>query len=120
MIFLQETYSTKDVEETWRTEWGGPILFSHGTNHSRGSIILISPKLKLKVGQVDVDEEGRYILFNAETQGINLVFGNVYFPTRDKEQLQFRFLEKLDTLLSKKLIPIPHFNKKILFPLLPK
>ena len=105
VIFLQETYSTKDVEETWRTEWGGPILFSHGTNHSRGSIILISPKLKLKVGQVDVDEEGRYILFNAETQGINLVFGNVYFPTRDKEQLQFRFLEKLDTLLSKKLIP---------------
>ena len=105
MIFLQETYSTEDVEENWILEWGGPILFSHGTNHSRGSLVLISSKLKLKVGQVDIDDEGRHILFNAETHGVNFLFGNVYLPTRDKEQLQFQFLEKLDTFLLRRLIP---------------
>ena len=105
MIFLQETYSTKDVEETWRTEWGGPILFSHGTNHSRGSLVLISSKLKLKVGQVDIDDEGRHILFNAETHGVNLLFGNVYLPTRDKEQLQFQFLEKIRYITFKETNP---------------
>ena len=43
IVFLQETYSTLDVEGSWETEWGGPIFFSHGTNHSRGTLVLISP-----------------------------------------------------------------------------
>ena len=105
VIFLQETYSTEDIEENWILEWGGPILFSHGTNHSRGSLVLISSKLKLKVGQVDIDDEGRHILFNAETHGVNLLFGNVYLPTRDKEQLQFQFLEKIRYITFKETNP---------------
>ena len=34
IIFLQETYSTAEVEEIWRTKWQGKIFLSHGTGHS--------------------------------------------------------------------------------------
>ena len=69
-----------------------------------GSLVLISSKLKLKVGQVDIDDEW-HILFNAETHGVNLLFGNVYLPTRDKEQLQFQFLEKIRYITFKETNP---------------
>ena len=39
IIFLQETYSTKEVEAIWITQYKGKMFCSHGTNHSRGVII---------------------------------------------------------------------------------
>ena len=36
IIFLQETYSTPDVEKFWKSQWRGDIFFSHGSEHSRG------------------------------------------------------------------------------------
>ena len=41
VICLQETYVTKDAVEQWKTEWGGGLIYSEGTNHSRGQVILI-------------------------------------------------------------------------------
>ena len=44
IIFLQETHSTADIEEKWRTEWetigGGKIFFSHGDSNSKGVLIM--------------------------------------------------------------------------------
>ena len=48
VIFLQEAYNTKDVEEKWKKHWGGQILFSHGTNHSRGTLVVLFSKIKVK------------------------------------------------------------------------
>ena len=36
IIFLQETYSTFEDENIWRTQWKGKLFFSHGSNHSKG------------------------------------------------------------------------------------
>ena len=36
IIFLQETYSTRDIENIWRKRWKGEMFFSHGSKHSRG------------------------------------------------------------------------------------
>ena len=44
-------------------------------------------------------------MFNAETQGIKLLLGNVYFPTRDKEKLQYEFLQKLEKSIVNISIP---------------
>ena len=37
IIFLQETYSTRDIENIWRKQWKDEMFFSHGSNHSRGN-----------------------------------------------------------------------------------
>ena len=44
VIFLQETYSSADNVKFWENEWGGKIFASHGSNHSRGVMILFKPR----------------------------------------------------------------------------
>ena len=55
-IFLQETYSVKECENIWRAEWGGEIVFNHGTNHSKGTMILFHPKLNFKIEKQITDK----------------------------------------------------------------
>ena len=40
VVFLQETYSSAQNLKSWEAEWGGKMIGSHGTNHSRGVMIL--------------------------------------------------------------------------------
>ena len=96
IIFLQESYSTVEIEERWKQDWGGPMFFSHGSNHSRGVLVLFSNHLDFEEKTIKVDEEGRYIIFKGEIQRVKMLLGNVHFPTRDKETLQIEFLKKLD------------------------
>lgn len=34
IIFLQETYSTPEVEQIWKSQWRGEMFFGHGTTNS--------------------------------------------------------------------------------------
>ena len=43
-VLLQETHSSDSDNETWETEWGSKILYSHGTNNSRGVALLFPHK----------------------------------------------------------------------------
>ena len=36
VLFLQETHSSSKVEQKWKEDFKGPILFSHGTSNSCG------------------------------------------------------------------------------------
>ena len=69
IIFLQETYSTKEVEVIWKTQFKGKIFYSHGNNHSHGVMILERDDLDLNLISSEIDFEGRYILLNATVQG---------------------------------------------------
>ena len=63
IVFLQETYSNGRmyIEERWSSEWDGSMFFSHGSNHSRGALVLLSPNLKFKVEDVLLDNDWCYI-----------------------------------------------------------
>ena len=39
-VFLQETYSDPTLEDVWRADWGGEILFAHASKRSKGVMIL--------------------------------------------------------------------------------
>ena len=41
IVFLQETYSSREIENIWKTQWNGKILLAHGSNHSCGVMIMI-------------------------------------------------------------------------------
>ena len=49
VIFLQETHSSKATEVQWKNEWGGKMLFSHGSPNSCGTAILINNKVNCTV-----------------------------------------------------------------------
>ena len=48
IIFLQETCSTRDIENIWRKQWKVEMFFSHGSNHSRGVLVLMKDNLDFK------------------------------------------------------------------------
>ena len=39
IFLLQETHSSIELENLWRSEWPGTIFFCHGTTKSRGTAI---------------------------------------------------------------------------------
>ena len=45
IVFLQETYSSIEDEKFWNTQWKGKMLFSHGSHHSKGTMVLIKQGL---------------------------------------------------------------------------
>ena len=89
IVFLQETYSTVEVEEIWRTQWQGKLFFSHGTNHSCGVMVLIRSDLDFNLKSVEVDVQGRYVVIEADVQGSNFLFVNTYAPNKVQEQCHF-------------------------------
>ena len=89
VIFLQETYSTKAIEDVWKSEWGGQIIFSHGTNHSRGVMILFTPRLDYQIVSSIVDKNGRYLMLEVTTHDSSLLLCNVYAPNDNTSQITF-------------------------------
>ena len=70
IIFLQETYSTRDIENIWRKQWKGKMFFSHGSNHSGGVLVLVKDNLDFKIHSTKEDSQGRYIFLEAYIQDL--------------------------------------------------
>ena len=89
VVFLQETYSCAQNLKLWEAEWGGKMIGSHGTNHSRGVMILFKSKLDVNIEQIISDKNGRYILAEALVRGEKFAFLNIYAPNDQTQQMQF-------------------------------
>ena len=62
ITLLQETHSTIALEKKWIIDWGGEVIFSHGTANSKGVAIMFPKGLEYKIETSIIDENGRYIL----------------------------------------------------------
>ena len=89
ICFLQETYSTKEIENSWKTQWKGEMFFAHGSEYSRGVLILVKDSLEFEVKSVRQDSQGRFILLEAIVQDQKFVFLNMYAPNKTSEQILF-------------------------------
>ena len=79
-MFLQESFSSKADINLWQSEWGGPVVWSHGSKHTCGVSILDRKGFDLDPVQVVADESGRYIILKAEGQGETLYMINMFMP----------------------------------------
>ena len=66
IIFLQGTYSSLDTNGRWEAQWGGKIVSSHGSSHSRGIMILFKPRLDVNTEKITSDDHGRYNYFSRD------------------------------------------------------
>ena len=89
ICFLQETYSTPEVDNEWKKQWKGKTFFSHGTNHSRGVLILVKDQLDFRLQSLKVDSQGRYVLLEALIQDSPFALLNIYAPNKCAEQCDF-------------------------------
>jgi len=88
-IFLQEIYSTLGVENIWKSQWRGDTSFSHGSEHSKGVMLLFKEKFDYEVTIQQEDEQGRFIILKSVIQGQPIVLVNIYAPNKTKVQSTF-------------------------------
>ena len=89
IAFLQETYSSQEIENQFKLQWRGEMLFAHGTNHSKGVLILSDENLQIDTRNVLGDSDGRYIIVEALVQNAPFLLVNLYAPTKNQEQCVF-------------------------------
>ncbi len=89
ICLVQETYSTNEIENCWRNEWGGNILFSHGSSHARGVMMLIKPGFDAKVVDAHPDNIGRLLIANMVIQDTKFTIVNIYAPNYEDNQVNF-------------------------------
>ena len=73
------------------------MFFSHGTNHSKGVMILINPSLECKIERVISDKNGRFIILKLSLDQQSIVLVNIYAPNDINQQITF--FSKLNPLL---------------------
>ena len=78
------------------------MFFAHGSNHSCGVLVLVRDSLEFEMKSIITDDNGRYILLNAEVQGSDYILGNIYAPNKIKEQCNFfvALQQKLDNFIT--------------------
>ena len=99
IVYLQETHSTPEVEQNWKDEWNGEIIFSHGSSQSRGVAVLIPKTLSWDIKDIITDSNGRYIILKICNDNECYVLVNVYAPTQKSELEQINFISELQHLL---------------------
>ena len=89
VIFLQEAYSSSEVEKLWSAEWGGKMFFCHGSKHSKGTVIMFNPSLDVEVVECTTSEKGRIIILEAQIDDTKFIFVNIYAPNDLAQQVKF-------------------------------
>ncbi len=100
IILLQETHSHPDVESEWRNDWGGNILFSHGTSNSRGTAILMPNQMNYDILEETKDSNGRFIGIKVKINDDEYCIFNAYAPTLDKKNEQIIFAGYMQDVIS--------------------
>ena len=86
IICLQETHSTLSVETMWQNEWGGSIIFSHGTSSQRGTAILFKNNINPDIHQIKTDINGRWVIIDLTIDSYRFCLVNLYAPNEDSPE----------------------------------
>jgi len=95
ITFLQETHCTRELENTWKQEWGGDIVFSHGSSNSKGVAILLPKQADYTILNKEVDNDGRFIIIEIKYENEIYVLINIYAPTQNHENEQIHVINKI-------------------------
>lgn len=97
ILFLQETHTTSQGDLTYlKSSLGGTELFwSHGTNDSCGTCIMIMPSFLGKTCSFRTDDDGRLVSLDVSLQNRRIRLINLYAPNKYTQRSHlFRSLER--------------------------
>ena len=98
IVCLQETYSTKEDCNLWKSMWNGPIYYSHGTNKSRGVLIACKRNSDFEILDFATDDVGRYIILQIKANEKKFILVNLYAPNRDCPELFVEIFRKVEKI----------------------
>ena len=73
----------------WEVEWGGKVVASQGTTHSKGIMVLFTLNLNVTINKTLADKNGRYILAETSVDETNIVFVNIFAPNDPSQPILF-------------------------------
>ena len=99
-------------EICWHMQWGGPILFSHGTSSTKGVCVLLSNRIAqtTKCTNKYADPEGHFIIIQIETENKPYLISNVNGPNTDKPEFYQYMLTKVTEHSESELLMLGDFN----------
>ena len=95
IYLLQETHSVMSDENYWQNEWGGKIVFCHGSSTSRGVCILFHPTLDFIIHRCEPCNNGRLLIIEATVKKKFLTLVCLYGPNNDDSNFFDSLLYKL-------------------------
>ena len=97
----------------WKSQWGGQVIYSHGTTNSKGCMILLKHTLNTKIHYVVNDAEGRFNIVDINIGDLRIVLCNLYAPNADDVdffQTIVAQIDKLSVNTEGKVIILGDFN----------
>lgn len=76
-FFFQETHSTANEVNFWRSQWGNDIWLSHGSEHAAG-VGTMKNNFTGNILHSDIDVKGHYICQVIDFNKIILIITNIY------------------------------------------
>ena len=65
------------------------MFYSHGSNHSKGVLVLIRDTLQFELKSVKNDTRGRFVIVEALVQESPVLLINIYAPNKTNEAVDF-------------------------------
>jgi exonuclease III len=110
VVTIQEAHIEEKDLNDWKDVWKGEIIYSCGSNKSKGVAIIINEHTECKLLQKETDDEGRWVIAKLEIKGIELTLGNYYGPNDDNPPSLAAMLNKIDEIGSERNIIAGDFN----------
>jgi exonuclease III len=110
IVTIQEAHIEKKDLDEWKDVWKGKILYSCGSNNSRGVVTLISEHTDCEVIKQENDNEGRWIVAHIQLKGLEFIIGNYYGPNDDNPEHLRSMTEKIDEIGIDRIIIAGDFN----------
>ena len=110
IVLAQETHSAVHLQKRWKAEWGGKILFSHGTSQARGTMILISKQVNINIHNVVKDINGRFFAIDIMFGESRFMITNIYAPNLDNPSFFMNTFNKIDEMGNSQKIIAGNFS----------
>ncbi|KAJ8034410.1 hypothetical protein HOLleu_21234 [Holothuria leucospilota] len=110
VCLLQETHSCIQDEIYWKNEWGGTIIFCHGSKDSRGVCVLIKPSLAVSIHKECIHAYGRFIILDIEINNCIFTLVGVYGPNIDTPAFYTELCDKMGSFLCETIVMAGDFN----------
>lgn len=98
VTLLQETHTTPEIEQKWKSDWGAHIEFCHGTANSTGVAILFPADATYQIHDIKKDDNGRFLLISMTMEDYTFTIVNVYLSTKDKPRKQIDQINELNLM----------------------
>jgi exonuclease III len=110
IMTIQEAHIEKNDLKSWTDVWKGNILYSCGSNKSRGVVMLIKENLEHDVIENISDKNGRWLIATLKLKGVTLTVASYYGPNEDDPQHLKDMINELHRIQPEKLIITGDFN----------